>query len=121
MTPMQRTRAVLKENNLKSWIVEYWNPWAKHRIDLFNIIDMIVLDSGIIGIQVCGSDLSSHKTKIMEEYKDNTFAWLNAGGLLKVWAWRKLKKKRGGNATYWKPRIITVSIVQGELYWEEAK
>ncbi len=119
MSPMQRTLTEIKKNGLKYWKVETWQPWVKRRVDLFNIIDVLVLDAGIIGVQVCGNDFAAHKHKILEQEKENTFAWLSAGGLLEVWGWRKLQKVRGKKATYWSPRIADVLIHNEELYWEE--
>lgn len=124
-TPMQRTKAELKKHGILHRVVErYFPKSAKYpygcKEDLFNIIDVLALDSGIVGIQVCGSDYMSHKTKIMEQEKENTLAWLSQpGARLEVWAWRRLKKVRGKKAMYWKPRIADVLIVNGELYWEE--
>ena len=120
MTPMQRTLEVIKKDGLKYWIVEHWNQYSRKRQDLFNIIDVLVLDGGMVGFQVCGSDMASHKKKILEDEKENTFAWLSQpGARLEVWGWRKLKKKRGMKATEWRPRIADILIVNGELYWEE--
>ena len=121
-TPMQRTLSVLKKDNLKYWRVEVWNSFMKRRIDLLNIIDLLVFNTGsILGIQICGSDLASHKKKIMETEQGNTITWLKTKAYLQVWAWRKLKKKRGGKATFWKPRIIDVTLAGNELFWEERK
>lgn len=123
-TPMTRTKAELKSHDIIHRVVERYHPRsAKYpfgcKEDLLNIIDLIALDCGIVGIQVCGTDWAEHKRKIMEDEKENTFAWLDNGGRLEVWGWRKRKKKRGGKAMYWSPRIADVSIVHGELYWEE--
>jgi len=119
MTPMQRTLKVIKDNELKWWKVETWQHWSKRRVDLFNIIDLLVLDSGIVGLQVCGTDFASHKHKLLEQEKTNTSAWVENGGRLEVWGWRTLKKTIGKKATFWKPRIADVLIINGELYWEE--
>ena len=121
---MERTKARLKSDNIHHQVVERYHPRTKKypfgcKQDLFNIIDLIALDNGIVGIQVCGSDLPQHKRKIMEDEKSNTRAWLENKGRLEVWAWRKLKKKRGGKAMVWTPRIIDVLVVNNELYWEE--
>ena len=117
---MQRTLAVLKQDDLKYWRVEIWNHFMKRRIDLLNIIDLLVFNTGsILGLQICGSDLASHKKKIMETEQANTITWLETDAFLQVWAWRKLKKKRGGKATFWKPRIIDVTLAGNELFWEE--
>ena len=121
---MQRTKAELKKYGIIHQVVErYFPPSKKYpfgfKEDLLNIIDVIALDNGIVGIQVCGSDLNAHKRKIMVDKRNNTIAWLTNNGRLEVWAWRKLKKVRGGKAMYWAPRIIDILIVDGELYWEE--
>ncbi len=116
---LQRTTKLLREQELNYWKVEYWNPWAKVKVDLFNIIDLLVLDSGIVGIQVCGADYSSHICKITEEHKSNTFAWLESGGRLELHGWRKLVKKRGKKAKYWACRVADFVLVNGEIYVEE--
>ena len=124
MSPMQRTKAALKKAGVIHQKVEYWNGFVKPhgiRVDLFNIIDIIALRGCILGIQVTGADLASHKKKIMEECKQNTIAWLANGGRLEVWGWRTLKKKRGGKAKVWKPRIVDVTFVNSGLVWEERK
>ena len=124
MTPMQRTKRELKKQGIIHQVVERYHPRSKKypfgcKQDLFNIIDLIGLDAGIVGIQVCGTDLMPHKRKIMHDEKANTRAWLENNGRLEVWAWRKLKKKRGGKAMVWKPRIVEVLLVDNELYWKE--
>ena len=122
-TPMQRTKAELKKDGIMHQVVERYFPRSPKypfglKEDLFNIIDVIALDNGIVGIQVCGSDLTAHKRKIMGLKRDNTIGWLSNMARLEVWSWRKLKKVRGGKAMYWAPRIIDVLLVNGELYWE---
>lgn len=122
MSPMERTKKVLKNKGIVHQKVEYWNGFVKPhgiRVDLFNIIDIIALPGCILGIQVCGTDFASHKTKIMATEKENTKAWLVNGGRLEVWGWRKLKKVRGKKATYWAPRIADVTLDLGGLIWEE--
>ena len=118
-SPMQRTLAEIKKSGLKYWIVEIWNPYKKCRQDMFHIIDLLVLDNGVVGVQVCGQDFSGHVQKIQEDEAENTRAWLESGGRLEIWGWRKLKKKRGGKAMHWKPRIADVLMVQDEIYVEE--
>jgi len=118
-SPMQRTLAEIKSAGLKYWRVEHWHHHMKRRIDLFNIIDVLVLEDTIVGIQVCGSDFQPHIRKITEDEAENARAWLETGARLEVWGWRKLKKKRGGKAMEWKPRVADILLVDGELYVEE--
>ena len=95
MSPMQRTQFEIKKHDLRYWIVEHYNRYSRKRKDLFNIIDLLVLDGGVLGIQICqGNDYRQHIRKLTEEHQDNTIAWLQQPGTrLEVWAWRKLKKK----------------------------
>ncbi|MGD9825764.1 hypothetical protein [Desulfobacter sp.] len=87
---------------------------------MFNIIDMIALDNGVVGVQVCGADWMPHVRKITEDYAGNTMAWLSQPGTrLELWGWRKVKKKRGGKLMIWKPRIADILLVGGELFLEE--
>jgi len=126
-SPMVRTKAVLKERGIIHGVVERYHPKSKKypfgcKEDFLNIIDLIALDNGILGIQVCGLDVGTHKKTIMIEQKSNTIAWLKDGkARLEIWAWRKLKKVKGKKATFWSPRIIDILLVNGELYWEERK
>lgn len=121
LSPMQRTLAEIKKDGLRYWIVETWKEWAKRRIDLFHIIDLLVLDNGVRGIQVCsGSDYQDHVRKITEEHKAYTIAWLKQPGTqMEIWAWRQLKKKRGGKAMVWAPRVSDVLLIDGHLRVKE--
>jgi len=116
-TPMQRTRKLLKEDNLPNWIVEHWNKWSKTRTDLFNIVDVLVLSERTLGIQVCGSDYQSHVKKIRES--EYTIPWLEAKNQLQIWSWRQWKKKRGMKAKKWVCCVADISLKDGEIYVEE--
>jgi len=119
---LQRTTEKLRAQGLLYWKVEYYHPWAQKKIDLFNIIDLVVLDTGAtLGIQVTGSDLASHRRKIAEEFQEYTKAWLNAGNQLCIHSWRKLLVKRGGKARRWNCKKTDVLLVEGEIYFEEER
>jgi hypothetical protein len=76
------------------------------RKDLFGIIDLIALKPGeILGVQSCSTGYSAHYRTITIEKMAASIKWLQAGGQLELWSWRKLKKVRGGKATYWSARI----------------
>ena len=125
MTPMQRTKAILKKNKIINEVVERYFP--KSRMypfgctkDFLGIIDLLALDNGVIGIQVCGNDFASHKQKISVQEKESTIAWLSQPGTrLQIWGWRKLKKVRGGKATTWTPRVENVFLINNEIIFEE--
>lgn len=91
--------------------VEKFNAFAGpfgRREDAFGFIDIIALDPiiGIIGIQSTGpSGHSQHrKTILSNEYAK---LWLECGGHIKLWSWRKLKV--GNKAMRWKPRIEDIT------------
>ena len=122
---MQRTKKELKKLGIKHQVVERYHPRSKKypfgcKEDLFNIIDLIALDGGVVGIQVCGADWTPHIRKITQDEAESTRAWLGDGrARLEVWGWRKLKKKRGGKQMVWKPRVADVLMVNNEIYVEE--
>jgi hypothetical protein len=79
--------------------------------DLFGIIDVLCLSTaGILGVQSCGSDYAEHMRKIKEEGREMALYWMGAGGLLEIWAWRKIKMVRGGKAMRWEPRIHRFTV-----------
>ena len=120
MSPMERTKKRLKDAGIIHWIVEHYNPWSKTRQDLFHIIDLLSLDNGVVGIQICGSDWMPHIRKITEEHAAYTVAWLQQPGTrLELHGWRKVKKKRGGKLMIWKPRIADVLLINNALFVEE--
>lgn len=119
MTPTQRTIRELKNNGLRCAVVEKWNPHVGPygiRQDLFGIIDVLALDPqrGVVGVQCCaGSGFRGHWRKLTEEHAQETLDWLlTPGTVLQLWAWRKVKMKRGGKAMIWRPRIAEVTVDQ---------
>ena len=101
-------------------IVERWLAHAgPHgvRQDLFGFIDIIALapgtgkNIGIIGIQSCGNSFAEHYRKITNsDCTENVIHWLSAGGRCELWAWRKVKVKRGGKAMRWAPRVAEITM-----------
>jgi hypothetical protein len=80
-------------------IVERWNQYAKKRIDLFGVIDVLAITpTGILGIQATsGSNHSSRVNKALEEPR--LIAWLKAGGRFQVWSFAKTGAR--GKAKRW--------------------
>jgi hypothetical protein len=110
----QRTLKALRDKGLPAGMVERFLPHAMRgdgfrgvRQDLFGFIDIVALDTsrGIIGIQSTGQDFSGHYRKIVEEKKENAINWIACGGIIELWAWRKVVKKRGSKVKVWQPRI----------------
>lgn len=115
-SPTQRTIRALKDQGRMCGIVERFNQHAGPfgiRQDLFGFIDIISLDPerGVVAIQACGSDYAAHYRKITEERADNVIEWLKTpGAKLELWAWRKVKLKRGSKAVRWKPRVYEFTL-----------
>ena len=103
---LQRTKKRLKEMGISSWKAEAsYNTFSGKKVDLFNIIDLVALyvDEGICGIQCCGTDFAEHDRKILASPYSRE--WLESHGILELWSWRKLLKKKGGKLKIWEPKI----------------
>ncbi|SRR5258706_10667607 len=127
---LQKSRALLKEQGFDTWIVEKpWNSYTKRREDLFNFIDLVGIREdrpGVIGIQACGEDASSHTNKILEgfvkdgkEFPPNPYirTWLRAGNAFFIWAWR-MRGAKGKRKTY-QLREIQFVLKDGVVTAEE--
>ena len=89
--------------------MERYNQFTGKRHDLFGIIDIIAMGNGhICGVQSCGSGFAEHKRTILES--DKALDWIANKGKLLLVAWRKVKKKRGGKAMIWVPRIYEFTL-----------
>jgi len=125
LSPTQRTLRALRDQGLVCAIVEKFNPYAgPHglRQDLFGCIDVLALDPhrGVIGVQSCGQDFSGHKQKLVEERAQEVTDWLaTPGTALELWGWRKVKLQRGGKAMRWKPRLARLTLIDGDIVFEE--
>ena len=106
LTPTQRTLRELRERGCICGIVERFNQHAGPfglRQDLFGFIDIIALyPDSIVGIQSCGQSFSEHFKKIVEN--EVAPEWLKHGRI-ELWAWRKVKRVRGGKAMIWRPKV----------------
>jgi len=110
VTPIQRTKALLKEQGIRCEVVEKFNPYAGPygiKQDFMGIIDILAMDKerGVVAYQVCGTDFAPHVHKLFANAQD-CIDWLSCPGtFLYIIGWRKLLKKRGGKAKVWTPRI----------------
>lgn len=125
LSPTQRTLKEMRQQGRLCGIVERFNAHVgPHGIrqDLFGFIDIIALDpkQGVVAIQSCGQDYSGHVKKLTEDRNDALYEWLNHAPC-ELWAWRKVKLKRGGKAMRWKPRIADVVLQDGEVKVIERK
>lgn len=77
------------------------------RSDLFELFDLLSIHPsvGIVGVQSCGQDFAAHYKKITIEKRYNTKMWLDCGGKIELWGWRRLKRENG----LWVPRIVNIT------------
>lgn len=91
VSPTKLTLDELRKRGYLCQVVEHWNPFAKRRIDLFNVIDVLAVGEGrTIGIQcTSASNVSSRVRKISDS--DALPSLRKAGWGVYVWGWRKVK------------------------------
>jgi hypothetical protein len=86
MSPVQRTLQHLREHGYTAAKAEYWNHFAKRRIDLLGFIDVVaVSDNHMLMIQTTdGEHFAAHIDKIMA----SPVARLEAKHCdVEVWSW----------------------------------
>lgn len=121
-SPTARTLAECRKRGWTAQVVEKWNPHARIRQDLFDVIDVVAavqpherilqdvpshghqtvrIEPGhILGIQA--TSMANRTARIAKIHaSEKAQAWMRSGGRISVWAWRKLKVKRGGKAVRW--------------------
>jgi hypothetical protein len=94
------------------------------RRDLMGWMDVLAVTEGrheLIGIQACSmSTRSEHLRKmIVPQVWANIRRWV--GGLdrkAEIWAWRKLKVKRGGKAMRWKHEVTDLGMLDSPMHDE---
>lgn len=95
-SPTQRALAFCKDQGWTVQVVEKWNPWSRTRLDLFGVIDMVVLDGaggGPLGVQVTsGTNVAARLTKSREEPRLQQ--WLASPARFEVWGYGKRKKRK---------------------------
>jgi hypothetical protein len=99
MSPTARTLAAMRAAGYVAEKVEYWNPHARVRKDLFGGIDIVAVADGpggrvqIWGVQATsGTNHGARVVKLLAEPKLRR--WVACGGLLSVVSWRKLASGR---------------------------
>ena len=63
----------------------------------------------ILAVQTTSTGVAERIAKIRAEPRAQH--WLDCGGLIEVWGWRKLKVKRGGTAVRYELRVETVTEI----------
>ena len=119
LSSVQRTLRACREQGRFVDKCEQYNPYGGARrpdgtpigvrVDLFQFIDIIAIDTdAIVAIQACSGSGAEHRKSIFEN--DYAKAWFRAGGKIELWVWRKIKKHRGGKQLVWQPKIEQLTI-----------
>jgi hypothetical protein len=89
-SPTQRTLKHLRDLGCIAQVVERWNAFARKRVDLFSVVDVLAIapDGTTIAVQATsGSNVSSRVQKIADA--PETIFMRKAGWKLLVYGWRK--------------------------------
>lgn len=100
-SPTQRSLVMLREWGWTCQVVERWNQYARRRVDLFGVIDIVAIEPerSIIGVQTTTmSNASTHREKISKSAEARE--WVAGGGVLHLHLWRKI-----GKPARWKCRV----------------
>lgn len=107
--PTQRSTALCRARGWTYQIVERFNIHAKRRVDLFGVIDVVVLDGqggGPLGIQCSrGGDHATHRTKALAEPRLRE--WLASPARFEIWSWEK--KGPRGKQKRWTLRVEPIT------------
>ena len=121
-THTQRTLKLLRDQGYTVDMAEKWQiikyrdkktgklKTSGVRKDLFGFMDIeAIRGDETLAVQSCGTDFKAHDRKILAE--PNAEKWIQGRdrGITLI-GWRKVKKKRGGKAMVWKPRIKNYTL-----------
>lgn len=108
-SPTKRSLDDLKKLGIAAQVVEKWNSFARRRIDLFGVIDIVAMKPGIgiLGVQACaGSSHAARRTKALAEPKLRT--WLESGARFEIWSYAKQGDR--GKAKRWTLRRQEITL-----------
>jgi len=103
ISPTQNTLKKLRKDGYMPAVVEYWQPFAKKRKDLYGFIDVIAVGTkGTLAVQATSlSNMSARIHKIREDKKEALKNVLAAGWRVEVWGWYK-------KANRWQVKITII-------------
>lgn len=110
-SPTTRSLQELRKEGYTAQVVEHFNLFAKVRVDLFKVIDIVAVREdidGVLGIQACiTGDILKRTKKALET--PELLVWLKAGNKFEVWGWA-IRGARGKRKKYQlKVKTLTLS------------
>ena len=106
-SPTQRSLALIRKQGLTAAISEHWCPFSKRRKDLFGFIDILVIDTPLIGVQTTSGVNVSHRVAKIRELQAAQ-EWLEAGNRIMVHGWAKRGAR--GEVKRWTCREVEVTL-----------
>lgn len=105
-SPTARTLEWLRNNRWEPRVVEHWNPYARIRQDLYNIIDVVGLREGFSGVLGVQATSDSNRSARIQKIVESEFGglWIRAGNPLWVVTWGK-HRPEGGGREVWTPHV----------------
>ena len=90
-SPTELSLNFLKKQGYTVAVTEHWNPFAKVRMDLFHIIDIVAIKSGIPGVLGIQTTSKSNISARVNKSKQNSalLTWYKAGNNFKIHGWGK--------------------------------
>ena len=111
-SPTQRTLAECRSRGWRAAVVERWIPQTQRRLDAFGFGDVLAIGQKPWLIQATsGSNVSKRVAKITGECAWDAAAWLDAGGGILVWGWKRYAKPV--DRKWW--RVIEREITLADL------
>lgn len=106
----QRSCQTLKKDGYIYQIVERWNSYAKIRVDLFGVIDIVAVKAditGVLGVQSTSTDhIMDRIRKALAEPRIRV--WLEAQNRFQVWGWAKRGER--GKRKLWTLKIKELAL-----------
>ena len=90
-TPTQLSLEFLRDQGYTVAITEHWNAFAKIRQDLYGIIDLIAIKSGVPGVLGIQTTSKSNISARVNKSKQNSalLTWYKAGNRFLIHGWGK--------------------------------
>ena len=104
-SPTVRSLKLLRKDGYYAEVTEHYNSFTHRRHDLFGFADIIALKDGerpMLIQTTVGGQFANRRAKILAS---PLFPLVYGSFDIVLHGWRKLKRKRGGKATYWAPKV----------------
>lgn len=132
ISAVQRSLGEMRSREWIAGVTERWNPHARIRQDLFGVFDLIAvtptvcdaetvttISGQIVGVQVKSDGDGARKAQEKIDSAPVARMWLDAGGGIEIWVWRRVKP-RGTKQVRWKlRRIVAEAGHEFGIVWNE--